>query len=104
MNFTALAENLGLEEDEFGELVELFVETGKPQLSGLREALQAGDSENIRRLAHSIKGASGNLGLMEISGEAKKIEDQTHAGNFKAVGESIEKIGMMIEALGAALH
>ncbi len=99
MDFTALAENLGLETDEFGELVDLFVETGTPQLKELRQALDSGDGDQIRRLAHSIKGASGNLGLMDISREARMIEELIDAGNLKVVGEVIEKINTMMDTL-----
>ncbi len=101
MDFTSLAENLGLETDEFGELVDLFVETGSPQVEELREALKTGDGEHIRRLAHSLKGASGNLGLMDISREARTIETLSDAGNFEAVGEAIEKIDTLMEKLRA---
>ena len=102
MNFKTLAENLGLEEDEFVELVELLVDTGRPQIAELREAVKAEDGEDIRKIAHSLKGASGNLGLMEISKEAKKIEDNCELKNFQAVAESVEKMEQLINALSAA--
>ncbi len=101
MNFTALAENLGLEQDEYTELVELFVETGKPQLIELRGAVKEQDGESIRKIAHSLKGASGNLGLMEISQEARKIEEQSVSENFKGVSDSIGKMEKWIETLSA---
>ena len=102
MDFKKLAENLGLEEDEFIELVELLVDTGRPQIAELRDAVKAEDGEGIRNIAHSLKGASGNLGLMEISKEAKKIEDDCVSKNFQAVAESVEKMDQLINALSAA--
>ena len=99
MDFTALAEKLGLEQDEFIELVELFVETGKPQIVELRNAVEGQDGEGIRRIAHSIKGASGNLGLMEISQEARIIEEQSLSKNYKAAGDSVVKMEELMEAL-----
>jgi HPt (histidine-containing phosphotransfer) domain-containing protein len=99
MDFKALAENLGLEQDEYAELVELFVETGKPQIIELRQAVREQDGESIRKIAHSLKGASGNMGLMEISQEARKIEEQSVSENFKAVGHSIKKMEKLIETL-----
>ena len=102
MDFKKLAENLGLEEDEFVELVELLVDTGKPQIVELREAVTAENGEGIRNIAHSLKGASGNLGLMEISKEAKKIEDDCVSKNFQAVSESVEKMELLLDALSVA--
>ena len=74
MEFKELAENLGLEEDEFLELVELFIEKGSSDLDMLQSALDQGDTEKILEAAHSIKGASGNLGFMEIYEVAKSVE------------------------------
>lgn len=102
MDFKKLAENLGLETDEYAELVELFVDTGKPQVVDLRDAVKAENREGIHKIAHSLKGASGNLGLMEISQVSKKIEDDCVSMNFQAVAESIEKINELIDALSAA--
>lgn len=74
MDFKELAGNLGLEEGEFLELVELFIEKGGSDLDMLQSALDQGDTEKILEAAHSIKGASGNLGFMEIYEVAKNVE------------------------------
>jgi len=79
VNFKALGADLGLEEDEFRELMELFVETEKRDLQLLAEGLEARDVNQITRCAHTIKGASGNLGLAEFSAVADTIEQ--HALN-----------------------
>jgi len=74
MNFKELAENLGLEEDEYLELVKLLIETSRTDLEGTEAALRAKDSDEVANRLHSIKGASGNLGLMEIYDLAKQGE------------------------------
>ncbi len=99
MNFNELAENLGLEKDEFMELVDLFVETGKPQLEQLKEAVEAKDETEIRRVAHSLKGASGNLGLMTISEMAKKIEDQCASRDYENMKNSVQRIEAQMQQL-----
>ena len=71
MNVKELAENLGLEEDEFLELVELFVGTSASNLTDLAKALEAGDPEEVVKASHSLKGAAGNLGFQEIYERAK---------------------------------
>ena len=101
MDLAALAENLGLEEDEFAELMDLFVETGRVQISELRDAENAGDAEEIRRIAHSLKGASGNLGFMEISQLSKKIEEQIKSENHENIRDTIEKMNRLIDALSS---
>ena len=74
MNFKELAKNLGLEEDAYMELIELFIETGRSDLDKLRSAIDEGNGEEAGNAAHSIKGAAGSLGLIEISEVAKEIE------------------------------
>jgi HPt (histidine-containing phosphotransfer) domain-containing protein len=74
MNFKALGEELGLEEEEYRELIELFMETGQADLSQLKTALDAGDAETVSRRAHTLSGSSGNMRLMEIHEAAKRIE------------------------------
>jgi histidine phosphotransfer protein HptB len=81
VNFKALGADLGLEEDEFRELMELFVETEKRDLQLLANGLEASDIDQITRCAHTIKGASGNLGLAEFSAVADTIEQ--HALNHR---------------------
>ena len=92
MNFLKLAENLGLDEDEFVELVELFIETGSSDLIGLKGAIEKKDVEEIIVKSHSIKGASGNLGFMNIYDLAKKVEDGARDGVVKCHEHAVDSI------------
>ncbi len=54
----------------------------RTHLEGLKISVQKSDSEDIRRTAHSIKGASGSLFAIEVSRMAAEIEEtatDTHA-------------------------
>ena len=94
MNFKELGENLGLEEEEYRELIELFVESGSADYQRLLSALAAGDADQVMRSAHTIKGASLNLGLAEVGALAKNIEQK--AGNAQ-----IDRLTALVQALGA---
>ena len=74
MNFKALGEKIGLEEDEYRELVELFLETGMADHDRLTCAFDAGDAQQVARSAHTIQGAAGNMGIMNVHDVAKQIE------------------------------
>ena len=74
MNLKGLATNLGFEEDEFLELVDLFVETAASDMTKLESAISDGATEQTVEAAHSIKGAAGNLGFQDIYELAKQIE------------------------------
>ena len=74
MNFKELADKIGLDEEDYRELIDLFLETGRADYDQLKSAFTAGDNEQVARSAHTISGASGNLGLMNIHEVAKRIE------------------------------
>ena len=76
MEIQELADNLGLDLEEYIEILELYVESTSSDLNELKTALAAGDAEKVHSRSHSIKGASGNLGLQELYEQAKKIDDR----------------------------
>ena len=74
MNFEKLAGEIGFEKEDYLELIELFINTTTSDIDKLKTAINNGDFNAAENAAHSIKGAASNLGLTEISNEAKKIE------------------------------
>ena len=75
MTFRERAEDLGLEEEEYRELVELFLETSGAELEALQYAVAQWVPEQVAERAHSIKGAAGNLGFMDIYHSAGALEE-----------------------------
>lgn len=74
MNCKELGEKIGLDEDEYRELFELFLDTGRADYKRLKLAFAAGDAQQVARSAHTINGAAGNMGIMNIHEVAKRIE------------------------------
>jgi histidine phosphotransfer protein HptB len=92
MNFQELAEELGLEEEEYSELIELFMETGQADLSQLKTALEARDAETVSRRAHTLCGSSGNMRLMELHEAAKRIELAADDGRLDSLSEDLNAL------------
>ena len=92
MDFKKLGANLGLELSEFKELVELFLVTAKKDLQKIHDGYQAGDCNTVAGSAHSLKGASGNLGFSELSMLAKQVE-------ARGAEESLSELDAIIEAI-----
>ena len=92
MNIGELAENLGMEEEECLELVELFIETGMSDLDKLQSAIAEKDTEGAAIAAHSLKGASGNLGFTELYEIAKSIEGNTRNGQLDGAAEATQAL------------
>lgn len=96
MNFAVLAENLGLGEEEFQELIQLFVETSLSDLEAIHHAMEEKNATKVRMAAHSIKGAANNLGLVDLYEAGKDIEE-------RAKDEQLEGLMDMVSLLRARL-
>nr|HID59563.1 Hpt domain-containing protein [Desulfobacterales bacterium] len=90
MEIRELAENLGLDIEEFAEIFEIYKETTLSELEELKAALKAGDAQKVHEIAHSIKGASGNLGLDELFRLAKEIDDRARANSLVGLESLIQ--------------
>lgn len=90
MDFEELAEDVGIEEDEYWELIELFVETGQSDLDKLHSAIVVGDAQQAASAVHSLKGAARSLGLAELSEIAEGIEEKALNGQLEGIAESVQ--------------
>jgi len=99
MDLSRLAENLGLTKDEYLELIELLIETGRVDLEMAEAALKNQDAEEAAHRLHSIKGAAGNLGLMEMYEDAKQGERMAGKGMLDQLPEVIQELRSKLDTL-----
>jgi HPt (histidine-containing phosphotransfer) domain-containing protein len=103
VNLKELARSLELKEEELSELLDLFLKTTPSELIELQSALKEKDAQASERMAHSIKGAAGILGLLEIHDAAKKIETAARTNRLEEIKADLwiikEKLEMIAEAL-----
>jgi len=89
MNLKELATELEMDQDEILELLEIFVESSASDLDRLQKAIDEGDQKQAADAAHSIKGASANLGFMEIFSVAKNIEQKARDNRLDALSDEV---------------
>ena len=99
MDFKMLAGNLGLDEEEYMELIELFVERGMSDLDKLEDAIRSGNADDAADAAHSMKGAAGNLGIMDFYESAAKIEMEAREGSLEKFSGAIQSLRNSLEAI-----
>ena len=92
MDFKAMAQSMGLEEDEFIEVLALFVEVSESDLLNMAIGLKNEDAESVSNSAHSIKGAALNLGLTGIANIAQSVEMKAREDNLQGVSEATHVI------------
>ena len=90
MELEKLAERLGLDVEDIRELFELYVETTTSDLAELKGAIETKDAQLAHAKAHSIKGASGNLGLDEMYNPAKEIDDLARANSLDGLENMVQ--------------
>jgi HPt (histidine-containing phosphotransfer) domain-containing protein len=104
MNFKELADNLGLEVDEYRELIELFIDTGSADCSKIEAGMASHDADQVMRSAHTIKGAAGNLGLFDVSEVAKTIEEGAINNKLGGLSQAVNALKGHFDAIESFVH
>jgi HPt (histidine-containing phosphotransfer) domain-containing protein len=101
INLREMAENVGLEEDEYLPLLVLFIETSICHLNELKSDILKGDSRKVYETIHTIRGAAENLGIPEMSEIAKVMELKARKDVLEGAEEAretlVEKLGSLTE-------
>src|SRR5689334_20250373 len=75
--------------DSLGPIIKLYITEVPANIAEMRTALSKDDLATVRRLAHSLKSSSANLGAMHTSVLSADLERNIDAGETNA--ESITK-------------
>jgi HPt (histidine-containing phosphotransfer) domain-containing protein len=62
------------EPDLIVELIDLYLEEASKLLAGMREAVAKKDELPIKQAAHSLRGSSGNLGILQMALMCREVE------------------------------
>lgn len=65
---------------EFPTLVRTFIQDSALRVQEVRQALAQGSADGLRKAAHSLKGASSNLGLVLLAEECRLLEEAAREG------------------------
>jgi histidine phosphotransfer protein HptB len=79
-------------EDAFVPLLESYLTDTQERLQELRDASAAHDAEQVRRVAHSLKGSSGNVGAMQMAELCLRVEEIGKLGSVDGVANIIGDI------------
>lgn len=104
MNFKFQAKKMGLPEEEYLEILDLFIKTTTHNLSQLRSAIQTGDISKILQETHSLRGAALNLGFWEICEILEKITMKARGNFWLGISDDVELIQEKISQIAALLE
>jgi PAS domain S-box-containing protein len=92
INLNEALERCGGDKEFLGEMLSEFLDFSKTQLENIVHAIETQDAQVLTREAHSIKGASANLGAEAISKVALELElcgKEQHLDNAKNLLEQL---------------
>ena len=96
---SALLERLGGDEKVYEEVVALFLQDVPRQIRSLQETVSRGDMAAARRQAHTLKGASGNVGATDLEKVLGKTERACEQGDAKGASRMLNRITFEFEKL-----
>jgi HPt (histidine-containing phosphotransfer) domain-containing protein len=90
-------------EDEFPELIQVYISDSDPRLPALQQAFDIQDCSSLRELAHSFKGASGNLSALPLADLCYKIEEKARDSRLDGIQPLITAINTEYQAVKTIL-
>jgi HPt (histidine-containing phosphotransfer) domain-containing protein len=82
LNLEQLSELKEVLEDEFSVLITTYLEDAQLRQQMITAAISAKDYEAVRLAAHSLKGASANLGALMLAEICEHLEHDCRAGSY----------------------
>ena len=72
--------------------LEMFAKLTEPAIQDLGRAVASGDSEQVRRLAHKVKGSCGMVGARPLAAVAAQLEHRAAAGELAALPSLLDSL------------
>jgi two-component system sensor histidine kinase/response regulator len=104
LDLVAALERVEGDRDLLEELAALFAEESAKNVAEIHRAFDTGDVVLLQRLAHTVKGASANLGANCVSRAAMAIEEQARDWNLSAAGKKIAALEVELAKLRPMLE
>jgi len=76
-------------QDDYAMILEAYLEDSERQLREMLHARQAGDVSRLCEIAHSLKGASRNVGALGVAGFCEDLEQRAERGPTSAIREAL---------------
>ncbi len=103
----AFSQTLEMVGGDMGFLVDLVSEyrtDGASRVADMRTALAAGQAEDLRRAAHTLKGSSASLGANGLAEVCREVEAAARDGDLDGLGPKVDAIAAELDEVVAALE
>lgn len=83
---------LGGDTSLIGDILQMYEGTAADDLASLDKAVSSGDLDQVTRRAHSLKGASANVGADAVAQLAATIERSARAGSLEQAAARLPQL------------
>ena len=97
-------DSVGGDREFLAELIETYLDDSPRLLEAMHLALAAGNAEEFRRAAHSLKSNSASLGAMPLSRLARGLEEMGKAGTLEGAAAGLAQAEAEYARVRAALQ
>jgi len=85
-------------------VINAYVGDTPRHLHGLRQALDGGDAEGLRRISHGLKSASANIGAARLATLARDLEQLGRAGSVDGAAPLVSDMENEFQSVRQSLH
>jgi signal transduction histidine kinase/CheY-like chemotaxis protein/HAMP domain-containing protein len=86
------------EDDQRMELITAFVKSNQTTFKDITDALEAGDAKLAHRLAHTLKGVAGLVGMNALSQAAQVVEQSLSTGKMELLNDQMSSLEKELNA------
>lgn len=90
-------------EEEFQELMELFLHDTQDKLAQITTAYASGDAETLSRAAHGLKASSGNVGAVRLAELACYLDEQSQQDVATVSAELVAQLQLVAQQTETAV-
>lgn len=86
------------------DLVAEYRDDGAIRVADMRTALVAGNAEDLRRAAHTLKSSSASLGANNLAEACRAVEAAAREGQLKGLGANVDAIAAELDEVVTELE
>lgn len=87
------------EPDLVVEVLTLFLDDAPARVDAVANAFEAGSAADLRRAAHGLKGAAGNIGAQRLQAACARVEEHAGLDQVNQAGEDVASLRAEFDAL-----
>lgn len=91
-------------EDQFGTLIQTYLDDAQVRIDEISSAISAGDAEGLRSGAHSFKGSCSNLGVLPLAEICQQLETIGREGGTDGAADLFEQVKTEFTRVSAVLN